>query len=205
MKLLGNIVYFTTIAVCGLVLATSIYPGALDDLSFVPFLLFFFAIPIVITLGIILLLILILLAPNGNLKQLINKFPNVRIPWQGLGMIVAILLVSYILIEFNITCRLAFKLSQPAFEQMLVQAPVSGVGDMKLNRHLGLYHVDEYAADSRGGVYFRVYSSRWIFDIISYGFVYQPNSKGSPFGTRNYQTFHLSGKWYSFRDTTDWD
>ncbi|MCC5636564.1 hypothetical protein LC593_11955 [Nostoc sp. CHAB 5844] len=207
MKLFSNIIFFITIVICVAALAISIYPGVLSEIIFVSFVLFFIGLPIVAAIGIFLLIALIVLAQRGKLDQLqLNrKFKNFRISWRRVAMMVAIVVLSGILLKFQIPRRLAFRVSKPAFEQMLVQAPVSSVGDMKLNRQLGLYYVDEYAADPRGGVYFRVYSSRWIFQITSYGFVYKPNSKGSPFGSTNYQTFRIFGNWYWFEDSTDWD
>ncbi|HIK07963.1 MAG TPA: hypothetical protein IGS40_25295 [Trichormus sp. M33_DOE_039] len=77
---------------------------------------------------------------------------------------------------------------------------------MTLNRKLGFYTVDEYATDHRGGIYYRIYSggSGISPDTTSYGFVYQPNRKGSSFSAANYQVFHLDENWYWFRVSNDW-
>lgn len=205
MKLFNNIIFFTTIFICVAALAISIYPGALSEIFFVTFLLFFVGLPIFAAIGVFILIALIVFAQRGKFNQILSKFKKLRIPWKRAVMMVVIVCVSYILLKYYIPRRLAFIVSKPAFARMLVQAPVSGVDEMKLNRHLGLYYVDEYAADPRGGVYFRVFYSRWIFQITSYGFVYKPNSKGSPFGSTNYRTFRLYDQWYWFEDSTDWD
>ena len=70
-----------------------------------------------------------------------------------------------------------------------------------MNRRLGIYEVGEYAADPRGGVYFRVYDGRYNFgpDRMSYGFAYKPNDKGSPFGEARYRVFPLGHDWYWFQ------
>lgn len=123
-----------------------------------------------------------------------------------MAAIASILLVSYVLLKFYIPRRLAFMISRSAFEQTRVQFPVSGTGKMTLNRKLGFYTVDEYATDPRGGIYYRIYSggSGIGLDTTSYGFVYQPNREGSPFGAANYQVFHLDENWYWFRVSDDW-
>ena len=88
---------------------------------------------------------------------------------------------------------------------MLRLAPPSSDRALPLNRRLGIFQVDEYAADPRGGVYVRVHSGGDGLgpDIMSYGFAYQPNSKGTPFGAAEYQTFAIGRGWYWFRASDD--
>ena len=75
-----------------------------------------------------------------------------------------------------------------------------------LNRRLGFYGVDEYAADPRGGVYFRVYTGGDGIgpDQMSYGFAHKPNSEGSPFGAASYRVHRLGGDWFWFEASDDW-
>ena len=75
-----------------------------------------------------------------------------------------------------------------------------------MNQRLGIYLVDEYAADPRGGVYFRVYSGTDGIgpDQMSYGFAYKPNRKGTPFGAARHRLFRLGNDWYWFRASDDW-
>ena len=69
----------------------------------------------------------------------------------------------------------------------------------------GAYHLIEYAADPRGGVYFVTGQGGDGSgpDTTSYGFVYQPNSQGSPFGRKYYNPVHLFGDWYMFEASDD--
>ena len=66
--------------------------------------------------------------------------------------------------------------------------------------------VDEYTADPRGGVYFRVHRGHDGIgpDVMSYGFVYKPNRIGTPFGAAGYHLFRLGNDWYWFRASDDW-
>jgi len=75
-----------------------------------------------------------------------------------------------------------------------------------LDRWLGIYHVDEWASDQRGGVYFRTGTGPDGIgpDTMSYGFVYRPNREGSPFGASHYMVRRLGGDWYWFRASNDW-
>lgn len=86
------------------------------------------------------------------------------------------------------------------------QATPSEFEGVALNRRLGAYEVDEYAADPRGGVFFRVHIG---FDGISpdrmsYGFAFKPNRQGTPFGAARYRVYRLGGDWYWFHASNDW-
>jgi hypothetical protein len=187
---------FITLLFCIAVLVISIYPGALNSLLFPLSLALIIGMPMLVIIGI---MVFGILTREG-------KWKSIQIPWRGVALIAGMLLVLYILIKFYIPRRLAFIASRSAFEQIRVQIPVAKAGKMRLDRQLGFYTVDEYAADSRGGVYFRVYSggNGIGIDVTSYGFVYQPNPEGSPFGSADYQVFYLSENWYWFRVSDDW-
>ncbi|MEL6463119.1 MAG: hypothetical protein AAFQ91_33715, partial [Cyanobacteria bacterium J06621_15] len=90
--------------------------------------------------------------------------------------------------------------SQSNFEQFILN------NEVKSNRKLGFYKVDKYRIDSVGGKYFRVNSHGDAIsnDVVSYGFAYQPNLEKSPFGSANYQLFHLHGDWYLFQESNDY-
>ncbi len=194
-QMLSQLVIFTTLIFCVALLIISIYPGAIDSLLFAVTLVSIVCVPIFVVVGII---VLVVLGRRGKLR-------SIKIPSRIVVAITGMLLVSYILLKFYIPRRLAFMVSQSAFEQVTVQLPVSGTEKMTLNRKLGFYEVDEYANDSRGGVYFRVFSGGSGFgpDVTSYGFAYRPNRKGSPFGAAGYQVFELSDDWYWFRVSDD--
>ena len=90
-------------------------------------------------------------------------------------------------------------MSQEAFYQALDTVPSSVT---QLDQRIGLYNVDRYSTDPRGGIYFRVRGEDAGLDLIHYGFVYQPNQQGSPFGQSNYTLEHLTGDWYIFSETS---
>jgi len=70
---------------------------------------------------------------------------------------------------------------------------------------LGVYDVDRYAADPRGGVYFRTHFGVDGIqpDITSSGFAYRPNPEGTPFGSAGYHYSQIDGDWYVFSASTD--
>ncbi|MBD2206977.1 hypothetical protein H6G33_31385 [Calothrix sp. FACHB-1219] len=200
-KILSKIAICITLLIGVAILIISIYPGALNSFFFPVMLVSIVCVPFAVlailfwglrTLG------------RRNLKS-IRLRRQTFVPWREVTIIAGIVLVCYVLLKFYIPRRLAFMISQSAFEQVRVQLPISAKGNIKLNRKLGLYEVDEYAMDSRGGVYFRVFwgGDGLSPDTISYGFVHQPNSEGSPFGAAKYQVFYLYGDWYWFRVSDD--
>ena len=117
----------------------------------------------------------------------------------------AIIAVSLILIWFGIPRPVAFLLSRPAFERLVVTAPVSRYEGEPLGQRLGVFHVDRYAADPRGGVYFRTHAGRDGIgpDTMSYGFAYRPNREGTPFGKAGYGLSRMAGDWYCFSASND--
>jgi len=73
-------------------------------------------------------------------------------------------------------------------------------------KRIGIWHVDRHESDHRGGVYFRIGTEQEGIsaDQISHGFVYKPNSEGSPFGNARYYYSNLTGDWYYFNASNDW-
>jgi hypothetical protein len=202
MKILGKIAICITLFICVAILIISIYPGALNSFFFPVMLVSIVCVPIFAVLAILFWGLRTL--ERRDLKSI--RLPwQTFVPWREVAIIAGIVLVCYVLLKFYIPRRLAFMTSRSAFEQVRVQLPVSAKRKITLNRKLGLYEVDEYAIDSRGGVYFRVFwgGDGLSPDVISYGFVYQPNREGSPFGAADYQIFYLYGDWYGFRVSDD--
>lgn len=185
-----------TTIVCSALLVISIYPGALDKLLFWGVLAAIVSIP---TIGLVGVIFLIVFMRRGVLKRL-------KLPWRTIVAMTTIVFISTLLLTFYVPRRLAFMASRSAFESFLPQASQLHNQPIALNRKLVFYHVDTYARDARGGVYFRVYSTGAGLgpDLMSYGFVYQPNLKGSPFGAAGYQLFPLSQDWYWFQASNDW-
>lgn len=202
MKIFSKIAICITLFICVAILIISIYPGALNSFFFPVMLVSIVCVPIFAVLAILFWGLRTL--GRRNLKS-IRLRRQTFVPWREVTIIAGIVLVCYVLLKFYIPRRLAFMISQSAFEQVRVQLPISATGKITLNRKLGLYEVDEYAMDSRGGLYFRVFwgGDGLGPDTISYGFVHQPNSEGSPFGAAKYQVFYLYGDWYWFRVSDD--
>lgn len=106
--------------------------------------------------------------------------------------------LTYGLLKFYVPRRVVFFACQSQFEPYLASAPVSEYQGKPLGRWLGVYRVDEYAADPRGGVYFRTGTGRDGIgpDRMSYGFAHRPNRQGSPYGAARYGTWRQSDDWY---------
>jgi hypothetical protein len=97
--------------------------------------------------------------------------------------------------------RLAFLHARPAFEASLAAAPLAQASGARVVRRFGVYYVDRFAADLRGGLYFRTrFSPDGFYTYrMSYGFCYRPNREGSPFGDGKYAVSHVVGDWYIFQ------
>jgi len=115
----------------------------------------------------------------------------------------SIVVLTFALLLFYVPRRIAFWFVRGEFERHVASAVRSKSGGKPLGR-IGIYAVDEYAADPRGGVYFRSGSQpSWGPDRVSYGFAYKPNKKGTPFGAAEYGVWPLGGGWYWFRASDD--
>ena len=184
------------------VLVLSIWPGVLLDLLFIG-ILASMMLGVLAGFGVLLAIVIgrLYIAFVGVNKDVIRRFWQPRlidVPVSQVFAISFVWVLTYVLLEFQVPRRGAFALSRSSFEQRLTTAPrTSNPQADNLNVRLGVYHVDTYAADPRGGVYFRVYSSVIPFSN-SYGFVYQPNQEESPFGTDSYYFFHITDDWYWF-------
>ncbi|MBL8822583.1 MAG: hypothetical protein JNJ77_08355 [Planctomycetia bacterium] len=174
----------------------SIYPGVLTDAIMYAMIPAFLTAPFI---AVIVLGTLIAWAWQG-------KFRTIRIGWKRVAVLLVIIFSTYILLKYYIPRRTAFALSRSSFEQLFPEAKISKYQGTKLNQRLGIYHVDEYAADARGGVYFRVHWGPDGIgpDTMSYGFVYKPNQKGTPFGAARYGLYGLGNDWYWFHASNDW-
>lgn len=195
MTVIGNAIIALTIFVCVVALSISIYPGVLNDLVFTAVLLSFVAAPVV---GIVGIIFLVVLAPQARLRGL-------QFPWMRIAVAFAILICTYILLKLYVPRRIAFELSRDAFEQVVSETRPSNLHATFPRQRVGIYKVDEYATDPRGGIYFRVHTG---FDGIgpdqmSYGFVHKPNQEGTPFGAAGYRLFSLGSDWYWFRASND--
>lgn len=195
MNLIGTILVVFTLAVSLTLLYFSIYPALLVYML-LPALFFTCSWSPVIALA-------------GGVLALVLK------PWRyqfghpsllQLGAVLAIVVGTVVLLWFGVPRTLAFAVSQDEFEAQVVEAQMQEQGITSLQQPLGIIFVEDYATDSRGGTYFRVSQVQDGIgpDMLSSGFVYQPNDKGTPYGAARYELVALDGDWYWFRVSNDY-
>lgn len=192
MRTYFNVLLFFTLLICGFTLALSSQLGLFQDL-FVFLGIFLLWLGLLIGIGIAVMILFIQRHEPSSRPLLIR-----------LSITVAILGTSIGLLKFYVPVRIGFLASRPAFDRWLAQNPKPA--NRSLTTQLGWYAVNHYADDPRGGHYFRVYQGGNGLgpDIMSYGFVYRPNSEGTPFGAAEYRVYHLDGDWYWFHASDDW-
>ena len=193
MMVLGKITTLATAVVCLAVLAISIYPGWLNDLFSLAVLLGFLAAPVVLAA---LAIFVFIQYRRGNLR--LDEFPL------KYAMILLLMLcTTYVALRFYLPRRIAFATCRSSFQQIVDDGIAD---DREFSRRIGPYQIDKCLIDDRGGTYFRVYSGVDGIgpDVMSYGFCYNPNRDGSPFGAAQYRTFRLGKGWYWFRASDDW-
>jgi hypothetical protein len=117
----------------------------------------------------------------------------------------ALVVMTVALLYFQIPLRIGFAAARTGFQSHAAAAPPSDWGGKWLGK-VGIYQVDAYAADPRGGVYFRTGTAQDGMgpDLMSYGFAYRPNPTGTPFGRARYRMGRLTGDWYWFAASDDY-
>jgi hypothetical protein len=191
-------VIFTLTAIGGLGLVSlGVWPGLIEDLVFgfpfncawLPLLLCWFV-------------VLIYLAVR-DLGSGAESLSNRR--WWGVRS-AAIMFGTLCLLWLHMPQRVAFAFCYSQLHKFVENLPVDEFRNEKLGRQVGPYWVDRYAADKRGGVFFRTATGPGGIgpDEISYGFAFRPNGRGSPFGNSHYWHRHLFGNWYVFEASNDW-
>jgi hypothetical protein len=131
-----------------------------------------------------------------------KRTPRLR----GIVISSALSILCFVLIRTGIPRRAAFQISRPMFERHLATAPASEYDGKPLGRFVGVYYVDRYAADPRGGVYFRTHEGADGIgpDTTSYGFAFRPNRQGTPFGRARYTWSRIADDWYVFSASNDY-
>jgi hypothetical protein len=131
--------------------------------------------------------------------------PPARRQWFGVGS-AAIMFATLGLLWLHIPKRIGFAFCHSALGELVDQAPANPFEGNELDLRVGPYRVNRYAADRRGGVFFRTATGRNGIgpDQFSYGFAFDPNSEGTPFGNAYYWRRHLFGGWYAFAACDDW-
>jgi hypothetical protein len=194
-----------TAAVGSIFLAVmSAWPGVLDDLAILA--IFFY----LMTMGGWIVLLLVARSITKTTEPGLvaddeiaaGKLPERR-RW-SIGCIV-ILILSFVLILTGIPMRVAFLLSRPSFERHAALATASERNSEPLERWLGVYFVDRYAADAGGGVYFRTHAGADGIgpDTMSYGFAFRPNPNWTPLGSARHRFAQVAGDWFVFSASND--
>lgn len=178
-------------------LAAAVWPGLLEDLVFsIP--LFCVSVPL---LGCWFLLLV-----GVALRDLAARpEPPGRRQWWGVRS-AAVMFGTMVLLWLHVPQRVAFVFAAPGLRGLVDDAPVCEYrGGVELGRQVGPYSVDRYAADRRGGVYFRTATGPDGIgpDQMSYGFAFCPNDEGTPFGNARYGRRHLFGDWWVFAVSDD--
>jgi hypothetical protein len=202
------------LAVAGslVLLGLSVYPGILVDILCLGVLLSPLWLPALVIGGVIFLIVQSRsakkppISPDLDLigdEIGVGKATAGRWRWLVLSPIVVTL--SLTLIWFGVPRRVACLISRPAFERWVATAPANRYGGEPWGHRLGVYYVDRYAADPRGGVYFRTHTGPDGIgpDTMSYGFASRPNREGTPFGNAGYRLSHMVGDWYCFSASND--
>jgi len=197
MKTASTLVLVISVACSAGLLVLSLWPGAFDTLYFIALLTAVFWVPMA-GIGALVLLVL-------AIRMVIQGAKGSRASLVRLVVAGAIPLLSLALVLTHIPLRLAFTFCRPSFEQWVESAPTTEYDLEVPYQRIGLWHVDEYAADPRGGVYFRVGTGQDLGpNTMSYGFAFKPNPEGSPFGNRRYRRSRLTGDWFYFQVSDDY-
>jgi hypothetical protein len=119
----------------------------------------------------------------------------------------ALSIFAFGLVVLRVPLRMAFAFSQPAFERFMRSTALPDDDKLRaesISRWFGIYHVDRWAHDSRGGVFFRTGTGADMIDTMSYGFAFHPNREGSPFGRAGYFLSPIAGEWHTFSVSDDY-
>jgi hypothetical protein len=186
-----------TCFVCLLLLIYSSRPGSIATLMMPAIMLGFLTAPIWLICGALFLFLRLRRQPSPEIKareRTKRRFPK--------SYVILVALV-FVLLLCRIPTRIALWTCSTGFGPLLRQPPVQPEA---VEKSVGLFKVDRYAKDPRGGVYFRTATGADGIgpDTMSYGLAVRPNAEGSPFGNAYYDTYHLFGDWHTFEASNDW-
>jgi len=148
----------------------------------------------------------VLLLVGSALRDLaVRSERPARNRWWGVWS-AGVMLATLGLFWLHIPQRVVFRFYSSDLRGLVDNAPAGEHRGVELDRQVGPYHVDRYAADKRGGVFFRTATGPDGIgpDQMSYGFAFHPNGQGTPFGNAQYRQRRLFGEWYVFAASDDW-
>lgn len=114
--------------------------------------------------------------------------------WVALGLAAAVVGVAEAA-NYKMIAKAVFPLFRSDFERRALSLRT---GERIQNERIGIYHVDEIAAEKRGGIYFRISRGGFMLSEDSVGFVYRPNPEGSPWGDERYWLMPIDQDWSVF-------
>lgn len=225
-RLIAGAIALLPLLICLIVLGLSIYPGGVRNA--IASLVFFAIINLNIWLsrlitGDILFLFLlgsvIVVLVWGTLHALgsVNRQnpPSslfrrwLRGLWVANGVWLAL---TPILLHYQVPLRIAFLQVKPALMEW-IQVEVEVGTSAPINQTIGPYSIAQRIESPDGGIYLSLALPPFYSGYeTTYGFVYQPNPHGSPFGggyerRRHYRLYPLQDEWHWFRDnigSDDW-
>ena len=179
--------------ICAAVLFVSVVPGVLDVFIFLGIAAVMIA-PFVIIGGLF----------CREVLRWFGKDIRLSLTWREFQLASVVMCVTFVMLLFYIPRRVAFAISRPAFESAIAQNE-NVARNSEFNQRLGVFWVDKFANDRRGGVFFRVHAGPDGIgpDTMSYGFCFRPNREGTPFGKTRYSTYRLGNDWYWFAVSND--
>jgi hypothetical protein len=173
-------------------IAMSAFPGVIDSAVF-SFAAIFTVLPL---LGAWLLFICVIAVRDLHQRRPLRTSLGI------LSIIVAI--AASAIMWLQLPRRVAFSISRPSFEAFVHTAEIPD-RQSPLRQRFGFYRAEAVARDPRGGIYFRTHHGMDGLspDQMSYGFAFQPNADGSPFGAAGYSTQRISNDWHIFSTSDD--
>ncbi|MHC4741530.1 MAG: hypothetical protein ACYS8Z_06455 [Planctomycetota bacterium] len=181
---------------CVAFLIWGLWPGSLEDFTF------FLAISSIIWLPILLAICVYTVVKIFWLCR--SDKQRAKLMFLRFVVSLAIVFFTLGLVYFEIPLRTAFCLCKSSFEEYLEEDPIESSMFSPINKRLGIWNVDRYEKDPRGGAYFRIGTGHDLVDQLSYGFVFMPNREGTPFGNAKYVLIWITGDWYCFGVSNDY-
>lgn len=188
--------------ICLLLILMSARPGGLE--TFLPdkFLLVFVGCPCLVVVGLCALVPLVVLGwrlghpmHGPGMFRAFDRTARTRYTHQ----VLIVLLVGLIALT-SIPLRIATLPFRQSFANAVATPPPIG----RFSGSLGPWTFEQAEVDARGGVYYVTGERSDLIDGYYFGFAYQPNKQGSPFGNAYYRLTPLWGDWYAFRANSDW-
>ena len=197
MKYILLTIYVFFLGLSLFLLLENMQPGLLGHFNVILTVLIFFFIILPCSAASLILMIISLIMLKYRRKDGLSVLKH-------LGISALVLLAAFLISACDIPLRSAFFFSRNAFESLLEAPDFSP--EKTDGTEVGIWKVDQCRAGTGGGVYFRIGTGMDGIspDEMSYGFAYNPDTSGSPFGKAGYRLTALSGKWYYFSVSDDY-